>query len=356
MSEDKHNWQLRLDDYLNHRPLERFDDARLNEVGLAELSRRTDAYLRGEYDDYHHIAQFAGDDDLILIMEKSWFSVCSVSARKVVATMTPSFPFTDPEFRRRGLVSEVFKLQDEQGHRRWSSCYTLGGLMNRVRTHRLHLQGALDRGDAIPAEVMKDYRVEGGRVSLRVPFDPEAYDAPIRARAEEEKRLYIAAYKREFEDKVSHLKIVFQRFNEDKGRPDGLYVYDHTRLGERLALAVKVRHGGQIRVTHVDDLVDTVVRQVQIGDLVIDAFGIRALDDAQHDLCRRLNINAGDIKSVKTCASITDYAQHAKTLPSDPQGEDPEGLSVEVMLERVSMGLATLRSEIEAVPDMEMTI
>jgi hypothetical protein len=190
---------------------------------------------------------------------------------------TQIIPFVMPDFRGRGVTSEIHVLVDEMGARSRASTYSVSGLMARVRAHRLHVERALDRGEAVPEAVLSDYaRDAAGRVRLRTPFDVPAYEALV---AETCRRHELEAFSRITQDMTEVLH----------GPHDlGALHFSHfrpTQDGHALAVCLAEDAGATIRAGFSHDRLAFV--QAEIGDVVIDVFGLRPEGAAIEELRRR---------------------------------------------------------------------
>lgn len=331
------SWKMPLSAYVGPVGLLRTYDAEaIDTSGTNTLAQMTASYRDAPeafYADAERHAAFAGDPDLVLMLRGSYYAVISLSEKAVVAATTASFPFVRPDFRGRGLTAEAMMIQDEAGERMMSCGYTASGFANRIRTHRLHVQRALDVGHEVPAEVLADYAVESGVVRLRAPYDPVLHES----RREEIEKI---RGRMRFEDETAHLAEVFWRIGPD-GLPEDLASYCHQGDDARLALAVKIRHGGVITDTR---SAHSNLFQVRIGDWVVDAVGIRHADQAEADFRRRCSVPDEEPITVHALPTLKAFKVHRKAYPekTDVFWTYPTEVPVETMRDRVSEGLARL--------------
>lgn len=311
----------------------------LDKDGLECLERETHVYRKDGYPHYQQTINFMKDKNLILFLDKARFRVLDVSTQTVIAASTYSFPFSHPKVRGRGIVSEVLRIVDDHSSQLPGRSYSPRGLMNRVRTHRLHVQAAVDRDEDIPQHVKADYDFMDGKVKLNRNFDVNDYlEASQKTKQEEARKNHT--------QNRSHLLKSFQKYIDGRGA-EIFSLYDGNGSDYQLAVAIKVRHGGVIRVTNVEY---TQIYQNKIDGSVVDAYGIRPEKDAFADLVDRLCL-MNMTEDVHVYQDIS-----ACPKPNKPVKERPHVPGVEDILGRVSAGLAALRLEIETTPDMEMVI
>lgn len=330
-------WEIPLDTYLGPGSvIKAGQDEIIEKDGRKHLEAFTTQYRHNQFVDFDRMPNLCDDPDLVLFLSGDRYMVASKSRNTIVAAMTSWFPFTDPEFRGRGLTAEIFRIQDERGHRIRTASYSPSGLMNRVKTHRLHVQGAVDRGDVVPEDVMKDYKVEDGRVSLKEKMDPEAY----KMRRDQE------ANKRELEDfkrKTAHHLITFQDLVKDEGGfevPEYMGDYRYGGADIHLAIAIKIRHGGQIRVTQMDSTYP--LHQVQIDDVIVDAYGIRPIEMADLDARTLLGLREDKDICIDVFDKISDFKKTVSWVENRVKG-DMIRERLDSTMAKVSKGLAKVR-------------
>lgn len=312
-------WRTPLSAYLGTaRLIKEGQEEAIERDGQKGLRLYTESYQRGDLSDFETISDFAGDPDLVLFHKDERFAILSRSQDRMIAVMTAWFPYNDPEFRSRSLMAHVLKSQEERGQRMRTGSYTVAGLMNRVKAHRLHVQSAIDRGDEVPDEVMRDYRVENGCASLRDPFDPYAREARMRAASEERN---MKAHQR----KTAHLDVSFQKIerNED-GELCVESMVEYAYMGEDapLALAILSAHGGVLEVNRVGS---RDLHHVRIGDKIVDAFGICSQETFSTHLAELYDADETEISATHRFSSVEDY-KASEISPKDERSwrERPE--------------------------------
>lgn len=188
---------------------------------------------------------------------------------------TGFYPYIRPEYRGRNLNAQMNMILDDLGKRRSVGCYSPSGFGSRVATHRLHLERAMAAGHEIPEEVMVDYQIKDGRLSLREPYTPEAHNKWCEEIRVMENRKRYAHLTQDYEE-------VF--LTEEEFLDGNPCQFNPNDDGYILAIALH-REAGFGLLVHRQGRRLTV--QSEMDGHVIDAFGVRPSDYATEDLERR---------------------------------------------------------------------
>lgn len=344
--EEQPAWRQSLWTYLQGAPvLKEVNRDQLTRHGEEALEKATAALRSKRAAEFETHGDFMGDPDLRLrINEEGLYAVESLSRNAVVACQAGAFPYVAKEFRGRGITAQICFELDNRNQRWAASSYTLEGLMSRVRTHRLHVQAAVDRGEALSEAVADEYRIGAdGKAALKTPFDPWAYDA--QARAAIDVRLREA-----FEQENRHLVEPSFLF-EDKDEGVALWEHQDGALGAKLSLALHLRYGGEFRVTRWDD---NAVFQVEIDGLVLDARGVRRAEDALADLAEQDGIKDPDALAARM--SVTRYpsaSAFSRAVRDHIRGRAEENpfTSTDEVLEAVHGAMDRVRARAQNAPD-----
>lgn len=323
-----HNWEKPLEIYLCGTPVDTHLDARMTDCLLED---RNADHLSGKFANTPFIDGVLGVPHFRLYQSGHSFSLWHRSENRMIANMDAGSAFVCPQFRNRGIMSALFKLQDEADERYIAKSFSIAGVMNRVRVHRLHVQDALDRGESVPAAVLADYQVTDGRARLKVPFDIDSYNDrhdEIRATVKRFHHEYLAA----------HQIACFQRCIDGDVENLSPYERDHN-----LALEIITQHGGQIRTIYGR-------AQVLLDTIVVDAYGIRHVENADTEAYLRRKFS--DIEwlwtpydkpeSAKTFDCLDDYSRD--TPLRQPANTDQMPSIAEMMI-RVNAGLHALTKD-----------
>ncbi|MCE6959322.1 hypothetical protein LAZ40_09690 [Cereibacter sphaeroides] len=185
-------------------------------------------------------------------------------------------PIVLPEHRGRGICAELHLLADGRGERSFSAAYTESGFKARKRAHMLHLERAFAAGVPVPGRVLSDYaRDAEGRLSLRLPYGRSEHEAWIAAMRAERIR------ERHARETIG-MTAVLQDADELHARE--FVEFAPNDAGRGLALALNEDIGARIRLTTCRSLR---LAQAQVGEMVIDVYGIRPAARATEELRRR---------------------------------------------------------------------
>ncbi len=200
------------------------------------------------------------------------------------------YPYVKPQHRGRNVGARMNVILDNHGHRKPASVYSHEGFAARVSAHRIHVEQALRRGDAVPGEVLDRYNPVGnGRLGLRKPYTAEDHNAwcvqrrfDIRKeQIEEQSRGYLEAFQ-----------------NPEDKRLDAFEYYSPLYGGYLLSIALHRATGAGFLLRRNPDeneassifptsYLPELTIQSELDGMVIDAEGLRPTGMALKDLRRR---------------------------------------------------------------------
>ena len=183
----KHAWEETLEEYLGYSGL--MDNPKnlkgVERDGLKFVMSLNEDWKSGRFDErmakQKHETFMIGDDKSYEMMFWGNMSWLIFKDDEIIGAAHSAFPYVSPNHRGRGIMSDIFVIGDEKG-RHGKYVYSIGGFNARMEAHRKHVERALERGDAIPENVMQDY--EYGDYGL---VRTKEYDFSVHKRACEEK-------------------------------------------------------------------------------------------------------------------------------------------------------------------------
>lgn len=232
-------------------------------------------------------------------MSTLW-AVVEKKNQKIIAGTSANLPVVLPAFRGYGILAEVNAITDILAPKRKISSYSIGGLMSRVRTHRLHVTRALDRGVHVPAEVLQDYHCdEDGMLRLKSPLTVKTYESAVQAWFVAQEGARVARVTEHMSLALEHDRTI------DFGKYDA---FSPDRNGQALATALAEDTGALLRITRGANEFPLIQAEMGEGDeaCVVDLFGARPARNAVSEFVARNNMreNAGEPVVIHLEASL----------------------------------------------------
>lgn len=109
------------------------------------------------------------------VSERHHASLRDIGTGKLIGGYVYVLPYLDQEYRGRGIMAALHKQADDAGNRFTTQNYTISGFMSRAKTHALHVEDAVARGEDVPEIVLADYDIVDGKARLKEPMTRERY-------------------------------------------------------------------------------------------------------------------------------------------------------------------------------------
>lgn len=170
--ETKRAWEETLEEYLGYSGVMDIEEnlKYVEKEGLKLIFNLNEGLKSGKLNDYlsgqRHETFMIGNDKNYKMMFWGNMEWLIFKDDEIIGASHQAFPYVSPEHRGQGIMSDIFVIGDEKG-RNGKYVYSIGGFNARMEAHRKHVERAINRGDSVPENVMKDYK-KGGRGLVRI--------------------------------------------------------------------------------------------------------------------------------------------------------------------------------------------